>query len=521
MMLAQRICVALPRCGYKRHASSLLRQVSEAKDSIASRIYKMSSPAGSHQSSLAGSEQSDVTGHPCAFVELQSTSSPIGRLASLGENAQQASKMGPVPLYNHFVSSGLLEMNCGQALVIYKLSSVFEAMHRGECCTQQRGMYIYGTVGCGKTMAMDIFSACVHVALPHLKLHRLHLNRFLEMVHTALTQVNRYGADLRAKVPSTCRYLTPEMKELQKPFNLGRQDDKGTRRTGSAAGYVHATRNASEPTTIELVAQLLAQKLDVLCLDEVSVTNLQNCVVLGPLIHALGSEGIVIVATANKAPCDLYEHGLDRDQHLPALTSAIYGCCDVLRMESDIDYRKRFSLAIDKVFKWQCRSEEFIKIWWADLLGTEKKCEVSVGYGRTLPVLQSRDGQSAHFSFTDLCTFPPVALGSADYAEFCERFSAVLVSDIPRLRPDSADAARRWTLFIDSCYENHVRLIMSTAAKDPEDLLDLTALEKGDSDGQSLQEASFAVSRCHSRLHEMQSQVYQEACRIRRRSSSN
>jgi len=281
------------------------------------------------------------------------------------------------------------------------------------------------------------------------------------------------------------------------------------------------TRKGPEPTTIELVARLLAQKLDVLCLDEVSITNIQNCVVLGPLIHALGSEGIVIVATANKAPCDLYEEGLDRHLHLPALTSAIYGSCDVLQMASDIDYRKRLSPAMKKVFKWQCRDEEFVDSWWTALSGAEEQCEVSVAYGRTLPVLQSRDRQSARFSFTDLCTFPPTALGSADYAEFCATFSTVLVTDIPRLRPESGDAARRWTLFIDSCYENHIRLIMSTVAKDPEDLLDLTAIENGDSDGQSLQEASFAVSRCQSRLHEMQSQAYQEACSVRRRCSSS
>jgi len=346
-------------------------------------------------------------------------------------------------------------------------------------------------------------------------------------VHTALRQVNRCGAELRATIPSSCRYVRSELEkqELQKPFNLGRQDDKGTRRTGSAAGYVHVTRKGSEPSTIELVAQLLARKLDVLCLDEVSITNLQNCVVLGPLIHALGSEGVAIVATANKAPCDLYEQGLDRDLHLPAFTSAIYGNCDVLRMESNIDYRQKLSHAAGKVFEWQCRgdadAEAFVNSWWAALSGTDERCLVPVGYGRTLPVFQSKDGQSARFTFTELCTFPPVALGSADYVELSARFNTVLVSDIPRLRPESGDAARRWTLFIDSCYENHIRLIISTTAKDPEDLLDLTAIEKGDSDGQSLQEASFAVTRCQSRLHEMQSQVYQDACIIRMNCLSN
>merc|ERR1712151_1171232 len=139
--------------------------------------------------------------------------------------------------------------------------------------------------------------------------------------------------------------------------------------------------------------------------------------------------------------------------------------------------------------------------------GTQSRHPVSVGYGRALPVFQSADERCARFSFADLCTFPPVALGSADYVELASRFHTLIVSNVPRLRPETRDAARRWTLFLDSCYENHIRLIMSTEADDPVDLLELTELEKGDSDGQSLQEASFAVSRCTSRLHEMQSQL--------------
>jgi len=422
-----------------------------------------------------------------------------------------------VPLYNCFVSQGVLNMNCGQAWVVYKLASVFEAMSQNKCCTTQRGVYIHGSVGCGKTMAMDIFAACVHVALPQLKLYRIHLNRFLETVHSMLRLVGSQESDFVRAKPSGCRFAR---QEVQKPFNLGREDDRGVRRTGSAAGWVHVNRKGSVPPSIELVAQMLAEKLDVLCLDEVSITNLQNCVLLGPLMHALSSEGVVIVATSNKAPADLYEQGLDRELHLPLLTSAICDHCDVLQLTSDIDYRKllRRAEGQHEVFRWCCGdvdSQAFVDCWWATLSGTQARHPVSVGYGRELSVFQSVDERCARFSFADLCTFPKGALGSADYVELCSRFHTVVVSDVPRLRPEAGDAARRWSLFLDSCYENHVRLIMSTAAEDPEDLLDLTAIEKGGTDGQSLQEASFAVSRCTSRLYEMQSQFYLDAFRCR------
>lgn len=448
---------------------------------------------------------------------LLSKTSPIGRLAALDADAEKAAKMGPVPLYNHLVSAEILRMNCAQALVVYKLSALFETMCQEKCCTTHRGMYIFGSVGCGKTMAMDIFAACVHVALPQLKLYRVHLNSFLEMVHTELKTVGQHAREMQTLKPPGCRFVR---EQPQKPFNLGRQDDRGTRRTGTAAGWMHVARNASVPTSIEVVARFLAQKIDVLCLDEVSITNLQNCVLLGPLIHALSSEGVVIIATSNKAPHHLYEEGLDRDKHLPMLTSAICERCDLVHLSSNIDHRKLLRVAEGQkqVFKWQCRdvdSKAFTASWWMSISGEAKRSAVSVGYGRALPVLQSEDEGCAWFSFADLCTFPPVALGSADYVELCSRFHTVIVSDVPRLRPDASDSARRWILFLDSCYENHIRLIISTAAEHPEDLLDLTEIEKGDSDGQSLHEASFAVSRCTSRLYEMQSQIYQDAFRER------
>merc|ERR1712203_756398 len=135
---------------------------------------------------------------------------------------------------------------------------------------------------------------------------------------------------------------------------------------------------------------------------------------------------------------------------------------------------------------------------------------VPVGYGRKLPVLLSQCQACVRFRFEDLCTFPPTALGAADYSVLCKQFSTLVVVDVPRLRPETHDAARRWTLFLDSCYENHARLIICTVANDPDDLLDLSGVDAGE--GQSLQEASFAVERAVSRMYEMQSKAYLDAC---------
>mmetsp|Transcript_112345 Transcript_112345/g.194841 ORF Transcript_112345/g.194841 Transcript_112345/m.194841 type:complete len:520 (-) Transcript_112345:159-1718(-) len=446
--------------------------------------------------------------------------SPLGRLASLTQNARTAAEAGPLALYHHFVSEGTLQMDLDQGMTVYKLSSLFDAISKSEPGKAIGGFYIYGSVGCGKTMAMDIFAAAVHVAMPHLKVCRIHLNSFLEIVHSDLRQVQKQDSDptVHADNPSRRRGNNT----LQKPFNLGRvSDENGMRRTGSAAAWVHVAKNGSVPTSIERLGQQLAQRIDVLCLDDVSITNLQNCVLLGPLIRALCERGVVLIATSNKAPDELYEDGLDREVHLPPLAAAICDHCTVLRHSSGVDYRKLLSAAGSDpdVFKWRCKgtveSLEFVESWWAALSGTKNQVPVPVGYGRILPVMQSSCRACARFSFEDLCTYPPTALGSADYAELCKHFHTLVVSSVPRLRPEARDAARRWTLFLDSCYESHIRLILSTAAEDPEDLLNLAQDGEDTNDGQSLQEASFAVARCTSRLHEMQSISYQKACRIR------
>lgn len=452
--------------------------------------------------------------------------SPLGRLASLTQKARTAAEAGPLALFHHFVSERTLKMDLDQGMTLYKLSGLFDAISKSEPGKAIGGFYIYGSVGCGKTMSMDIFAAAVHVAMPHLKVCRIHLNSFLEIVHSDLKRVQSSNSEFKQQKGKASRRQGNNT--LQKPFNLGRvSDENGIRRTGGAAAWVHVARNGSVPTSLERLGQQLAERIDVLCLDDVSITNLQNCVLLGPLIRALCERGVVLIATSNKAPNDLYEGGLDREVHLPPLAAAISDHCTVLRHTSDVDYRKLLSATGNDpgVIKWQCKgsseSLEFVESWWAALSGTSSEVPVPVGYGRILPVRQSRCRACARFSFEDLCTYPPTALGSADYAELCKHFHTLVVSSVPRLRPEARDAARRWTLFLDSCYESHIRLILSTTAKDPEDLLNLAEDGQDTNDGQSLQEASFAVARCTSRLHEMQSMSYQEACRIRQGAGDN
>jgi len=444
---------------------------------------------------------------------------PMGRLRRLNANACKVALKGPLGLYHLMIKEAGFHMDLAQGQAVHELAMLFSNLQDSHNHT--RGLYLHGPVGCGKTVSMDMFASAVHLALPGVRLCRVHFNSFIETVHSQLRHLSTDAGVENNPLRRTSLTSKQGCCTVEKPFNLGRQDDQGMRRTGNAAGWVLQDRHGMVMPSVERLGAQIAEHLDVLCLDEVSITNLQNVVVFGPLIRTLCERGVLLVLTANKAPEDLYEDGQDRDLHLSPLIHAIRDHCSVYKHESQIDYRKKLPLPHQRkrVFQWCCpenspQSADFLDSWWLAVAGSEaKKVPVAVGYGRKLPVLQTACQQCARFSFKDLCTYPPVALGAADYSELCNRFHTIFVADIPRLRPESRDAARRWTLFLDNCYESHVRLIVTTAAEGPEDLLDLSDFELEDTnDGQSLREASFAVQRATSRLHEMQSLQYLTAC---------
>ncbi|CAE8611826.1 unnamed protein product [Polarella glacialis] len=304
------------------------------------------------------------------------------------------------------------------------------------------------------------------------------------------------------------------------------EDDRGRRRTGMAAAWVHLDRKGSVSTSVERVGRALASKLDVLCFDEVAITTIQDCVVLGPLLRVLCRSGVVIVATSNRAPEDLYSGGLNRHIHLPPVAQAIHEHCRLHCIESQVDHRERQALEEEAegggagVFLWNClpgsaEGERFLSSWMerttgcSDAVAGARRKLVEVGYGRTLLVVQSACGTCARFTFQGLCD---ACLGDQDFAALCGQFRCIQVADVPRLRAGAHSEAQRWIWLLDFCYERQTQLVLTSVAEAPEDLVDLRAVaSSGSGGGRSLQEVSFAVARMTSRLREMQTMAYSSA----------
>jgi len=305
-----------------------------------------------------------------------------------------------------------------------------------------RGLYIHGGVGRGKTMLVDLF----HQLAPTRAKRRAHFHEFMRDVHARIRAIRQQ------------------------------------QRTG------HVWEDADP---IRMAAEQIAAESHLLCFDEFQVTDIADAMILGRLFEALLANGVVIVATSNTAPSDLYRDGLNRGAFAPFI-ALIEDRVDTILMDGQRDYRQN-RLKGRRVYVsplGEAAREEVGRLWTA-LTDTEKGEPATLTVlGRTLRVPEASRGV-ARFSFADLCGAP---LGAADYLAIAEAFHTVFVTDVPRLSRDRHDQARRFVNLIDTLYEKGTRLVMS-AESAPEEIY---VAGEGD--------AAFA--RAASRLSEMQSSDY-------------
>jgi cell division protein ZapE len=296
-----------------------------------------------------------------------------------------------------------------------------------------QGIYLWGAVGRGKTMLMDLFAQ----SLPQELVQRIHFHAFMLDVHARLRRLGERRDPLR-----------------------------------------------------EVAAQL-SERMRVLCLDEFMVEDIGDAMILANLLRALFHRGVVLVATSNAAPHDLYRDGLQRARFEPAIT-LIERHCRVLELVSPHDWRLR-ALTHAPVYLTPPGVEAERAL--ADLFCNLARGPVQNGgalqiNAREIPVKRSCP-QAVWFDFAALCEGPR---GSADYVELAREFPAILISEVPQFTPLGEDAARRFVQLIDELYDRRVKLGLSAAAP---------AVELYD--GKRLR-AEFA--RTASRLIEMQSAEY-------------
>jgi cell division protein ZapE len=254
----------------------------------------------------------------------------------------------------------------------------------------------------------------------------------------------------------------------------------------------HVGANGSDDP-IAPVADALARKERLLCFDEFTVHDIADAMILGRLFTRLFESGIVLVATSNVAPDDLYAGGLNRQLFLPSI-DLLKRHVDVVRLDARTDFRlEKLALAPVYVTPLGPDADRALDAAWRRLTATERGAPATLRVlGRDLTVPQAAKG-IARFSFAELCEAP---LAAADYAKIARDFHTVLIDRIPVLDATRRNEAKRFINLIDILYDHRVKLLAS-AATEPD------ALFAG-AEGLEAKESA----RTASRLFEMRSQEY-------------
>ena len=361
--------------------------------------------------------------------------------------------------YRQLVAGGELRPDPEQAAAAARLHQLQQELEQpagvtgllgrllGRKVAAPRGVYLWGSVGRGKSMLMDLF----HDNLALVAKRRAHFHEFMLDVHARL----------------------------------------------------HEERKKEAGDPIAPVAAAIAATAHVLAFDEMVVNNSADAMIMSRLFTALiERHGVVIVTTSNRAPADLYKNGLNREHFLPFI-ALIGETLDVLGLNGPTDYRMHrmqglgtWHTPIGDAATAEVR-EAFFRLtdFSPEDSANVPSAELDVGVGRTLHVPKSLKGVAV-FSFKRLCV---EARGASDYLAIARKYHTVILVAIPQLGPERRNETMRFITLIDALYEHKVKLI-ATAAANPEDLYQR--------DGGGDEEGRFAFDRTVSRLMEMQSQDY-------------
>jgi cell division protein ZapE len=319
----------------------------------------------------------------------------------------------PTDLHAARVREGRLKPDPAQAAVLPHLDRLAQDLARpqpggvwslfGRAPEPVRGLYLWGGVGTGKSMLMDLFLETVAVPV-----RRQHFHAFMQWVQGALNRA----------------------------------------------------RAAGTPDALAPVAEEVAGEARLLALDEMQVTDIADAMILGRLFQGLFERGVALVTTSNRPPGDLYKDGLNRALFLPFI-AMIEGECAVVELASPTDHRQgrlkgqgRYFCPVD------AEARAAMAAVWDGLTGGEARPIALRVMGREVKVPLFHNG-CARASFFDLCGRP---LGPADYLALAEAVRVLLIDEVPRLGSENFNQARRFVTLIDALYEARVTLFASAAA---------------------------------------------------------
>ncbi len=331
----------------------------------------------------------------------------------------------PIDRYEALIAGGELRPDPAQRAVAERLDALASELETPprqgllarlsrRAAPRPRGLYIWGGVGRGKSMLMDLFVASLSMPAKR----RVHFHAFMLEVHDRLR--------------------------------------------------IERLREEGDP--IAPVARALAEEAQLLAFDEMVVNNMADAAIMSRLFTAMMAAGTVIVATSNRAPGELYKNGLNRQLFLPFI-GLLEQKLDVLTLDGPTDYRLQRLAGFPTWYTplgepaTQAVSRAFFRL--TDYPPEDRahvpSCEIAVGTGRTLYVPKALKGVAV-FSFKRLCF---EARGAADYLAIAHAFHSVIVVGIPLLTPEKRNEAARFITLIDAFYEHGVKLL-ATAAAEPE-----------------------------------------------------
>jgi len=374
--------------------------------------------------------------------------------------------LGPLPAYRALVAGGELAADPSQEQAARRLQTLWHELRgydppplkpasagngllgrlrrRGKTdllapVGTPKGLYLVGEVGRGKSMLMDLFFDTAEVA----RKQRIHFHRFMQTSHARVF------------------------------------------------AWRKANPNGSDP--IPPLADTIAAEAALLCFDEFQVNDIADAMILGRLFQALFARGVVVVATSNIPPRDLFKGQPGRDAFLPFI-ALIEQRLDIVMMDAGRDFRReqmrgmRIWHVPPDAFSRRALDEAF-----AALTGGTTPHPVTLTVmGRALAVPVAAEGV-ARFDFATLCG---TALGAGDYLAIATTFHTLILDGIPRLSPDNYDVARRFIVLVDTLYDQRVKLLASAEAV-PDQLY-----RRG--------ENAKMFERTASRLDEMQSEAWLE-----------
>lgn len=365
--------------------------------------------------------------------------------------------------YDSLASAGDIEADPQQKILAKRFDSLIEAICSKRLSRKSsalgwlfgkskkvaepiKGLYIHGEVGRGKTMLMDMFFEL----LPVERKRRAHFNDFMADVH------ERINAHRQA---------------------LKRGETK-------------------QEDPIPPVAKALAQQAWVLCFDEFTVTDIADAMILSRLFSALFERGVVLIATSNVAPDNLYPNGLNCQLFLP-FVSILKTRVEVINLDLRTDYRLE-KLDRQPVYLTPLGAESDARMdkTWKILTEGHRETPVTIDFRGRQIVLNRTAGNAVRVTFDELCAKP---LAAADYLAIMARFRTMFIDNVPVLDMSRRNEAKRFILLVDTLYDHRARAVISAAASPDQLYIASSGTE------------AFEFDRTASRLFEMQSAEYLEA----------